>query len=493
MIKRRWLWVLPLAALLATVGVASAQAGEPAVHAAQASPSMFASNSVFCTPSKALPNRNISNPGVTKDAITITDMSIDSAGLKRLGVDQPEYSSFFTVFFNEINKCGGINGRKINAKKAIYNPTAPDLTGHLQALCIKATEDQKAFLVVGVGPPQGTSLQRCISISHKTMFNGPVNMSADDFNDAKGRLFSIYPAGDKTAAAVISDMIAQGQFKGKTVGVIGSATSPTAPTEQKEQYVDYLKAKGIDTDAFEILPCTGNVCVQGIGQAVRRMKDKGVNLIIMTANVSVTTVGSLMKELSTQNLKAPVYGPHTGALHADSVQQTLIRTAGTDGARYTNNLGWYAFNHVEVQGAWRTGQAKAAPFANMCHATLAKALNQPAYVFGEKDINTARWTGVVNVCIQVHELARTIESLGANVTTERMAAAIKVQKEIDQTYVTKGLPEFNSTKWYTAGNITPKKGTWVKFAFPCPLPTVQAANACFLPVDRPAVVRTIKY
>jgi ABC-type branched-subunit amino acid transport system substrate-binding protein len=492
MSKRRWLWALPLAALLATVGVTTAQAADGGVKAAQTT-SMFASNSVFCTPSAPLPNRNVSSPGVTKDSITITDMSIDSAGLKRLGVDQPEYSTFFTVFFNEINKCGGINGRKVNAKKAIYNPVAPDLNGHLQALCLKATEDQKAFLVVGVGPPQGTSLQRCIGVNHKTMFNGPVNMSADDFNDSKGRLFSLYPAGDKTAAAVISDMINQKQLQGRTIGVLGSATSPTAAGEQQDQYVDYLKKKGLEAASFEVLPCTGNVCTQGIPQAVSRMKAKGVNLIIMTANVSVTTVGTVFRELANQGMKAPVYGPHTGALHADSVQSTLIRTAGTDGARYVSSLGWYALNHVEPQGAWRTGQAKASPFSNMCHATVAKALNQAPYVFGEKDINSARWTGVVNVCIQVHELGRAIESLGANVTTERMVAAVKAQKEIDQTYIYKDLPETNSTKWYTAGNITPSKGVWVKFVFPCPLPTVQATSACFLPVDRPARVRTIKY
>jgi ABC-type branched-subunit amino acid transport system substrate-binding protein len=492
MSKRRWLWALPLAGLLATVGVTTAQASDGSVRAAQ-TPSMFASSTAFCTPSAPLANRNASNPGVTKDAITITDMSIDSAGLKRLGVDQPEYSAFFTVFLNELNRCGGINGRKINAKKAIYNPVAPDLNGHLQALCLKATEDQKAFLVLGVGPPQGTSLQRCISVNHKTMFNGPVNMAADDFADAKGRLFSFYPAGDKTAAAVISDMIAQKQLQGRNIGVLGSATSPTAAGDQKDQYVDYLKAKGVDVAQFEVLPCTGNVCTSGIPAAISRMKSKGVNLIIMTANVSVTTVGTVFRELAAQGMKAPVYGPHTGALHADSVQSTLIRTTGNDGARYVNSLGWYAFNHVEAQGAWRTGQAKATPFANMCQQVYAKAAGQPPYAFGEKDINSSRWTGVTTACRQVHQIGRAIESLGANVTTERMATAIKNELDLERTYDYKGIPDLGQFTWYTAGRITAPKGVWVKFTFPCPLPTLQATQACFLPVDRPARVRTIKY
>ena len=287
-------------------------------------------------------------------------------------------------------------------------------------------------------------------------------------------------------------MIAQNQLKGRTIGVIGSNTSPTAAGDQQDQYVDALKAKGYDTADFEVLPCTGNVCTSGIPQAIQRMKAKNVNVIIMTANVSVTTVGSIFRELNQQNMKAPVYGPHTGALHADSVQSTLIRTTGADGARYVNNLGWYAFNHVEAQGAWRTGQAKATAFANMCTATYAKATGT-TYVFGERDINNSRWTGVVTACRQVHQLGRAIESLGANVTTERMASAIKNEQDLERTYDYKGIPDLGTYTWYTAGRIAPTKGVWVKFTYPCPLPTLQANQACFVPVDKPARVRTIKY
>jgi len=235
------------------------------------------------------------------------------------------------------------------------------------------------------------------------------------------------------------------------------------------------------------------VCTQNVSQAIRRMRDRGVNIIVMTANVSVTTVGTIFKEISDQGMKAPVYGPFTGALHADSVQSTLIRTAGSDGARYTNNLGWYAFNPIEVVGAWRTGQAGASAFSKVCQDVVAKSLKQPAYVFGERDINSANWTGVMSACVRMHEFGRVIESLGANVTTERMIQAIRTQREIDQSYTYKGIPEFNSLKWFTDKNLAPSKGVWVKFNFPCPLPTVQAANACMLPVDRPARVRTIKY
>lgn len=491
MSKRHWLRVLPLAALLVTSGITTARAASTDARAAQTT-SMFARQDVFCTPSRALPGRNSSNPGVTPSSITITDMSIDSAGLARLGVSQPEYADFFTIFANEINKCGGINGRRINLKKAIYNPVAPDLSGHLQALCIKATEDQKAFVVVGVGPPQGTALQRCISVNHKTMFNGPVNMSSSDFNAAKGRLFSLYGSSDRVAAATVQFLISEGELRGKKVGIIGSATSPTAASEQKAFYNDYLEKKGVNVDAFEILPCQGNVCVQGIGPAVQRMKARGINVLIMTANVSITTVGQFLREVATQGLRAPIYGPQTGALHADSVQNTVVRTAGNDAARYINNLGYYAFNTTEVQGAWRIKAATESRFAKMCNAVVGKAKNQRPYEFGERDINNSRWTGVGNVCTQMREIGRAIESLGANVTTERMVNAIKNQRETDSIYAYRNLPEFSAKKWFTAGNLTPGKGVLTRWTYPCPLPTVQATTACMLPVDRPPRIKTIR-
>ena len=114
-------------------------------------------------------------------------------------------------------------------------------------------------------------------------------------------------------------------------------------------------------------------------------------------------------------------------------------------------------------------------------------------MFGERDINNSRWTGVGNACTQIREIGRAIESLGANVTTERMVQAIKNQRETDSIYAYRNIPEFSSTKWFTAGQLTPRKGVLTRWNFPCPLPTVQSTTACMLPVDRPPRVRSINF
>ncbi|MCU1375172.1 MAG: hypothetical protein JWO68_2458 [Actinomycetia bacterium] len=489
---KRLRWIVALAALVGTVGITAADAaptGGPT--AAQVGASPFDSPTVFCTKSTApAGTRNSASPGVTPSSINITDMSIDTEALKRLGVDQLNFHETFVTFFNEVNKCGGINGRKVNLKTALYNPTAPDLTGHLQAICIKATEDQKAFVVVGIGPPQNTSIGRCVSVNHKSIFNGPVAMLSEDFADARGRLISIYPAGDRMAAGFIADAAGQGAFKGKKIGVIGTANTATSAGEQDAQYVDGLKKKGYSVADFEVLPCQGTVCTQGIGQAVSRMKAKDVDLVVMTHYVSITTVGQIFRELKAQNLKAPVLGPSTASLHADSVMPTYLRASGSDGAAFAAQNGWYAYNFQEVQNAWRTGQAKQTPVSRMCTATLAKALNQREYQFNETDISSGRWLSTNNICIQVRDIAKAIWSLGNNVTTDRMVAALRAQKETDKSMVS---PDFRDKKWFMDKDVSPASVSVGKFAFPCPLPKVIAGNACFLPVDRPARVRRITY
>ncbi|MCU1484273.1 MAG: hypothetical protein JWN67_1019 [Actinomycetia bacterium] len=488
--KRLRSFVALAAVLGAVVGVVEASPAPAKVVAAQAV-SPFDSPDVFCT--KSTPpsgTRNSSSPGVTPSSITITDMSIDTEALKRLGVDQLNFHETFVTFFNEINKCGGINGRKINLKTALYNPVAPDLSGHLQAICLKATEDHKAFFVVEIGAPQNTSIGRCVSVNHKTIMNGPVAMLADDFADAKGRLVSIYPAGDRMASGFIADAAAQGEFKGRTIGVIGTANTATSAGEQQDQYVDGLKKKGYDVASFEVLPCQGTVCSQGISSAVSRMKAKGVNLLIMTHYVSITSVGQIFRELRNQGLKAPVMGPSTAALHADSVMPNYLRSAGTDGAASAAANGWFAYNFVEIQNAWRTGQAKQTPVSKMCTATLAKALNQREYQFNETDISNGRWLSTNNICIQVRDIARAIWSLGSNVTTDRMVTALRAQKETDKSMVS---PDFRDKKWFMDKDVAPASVSVGRFAFPCPLPKLISGNACFLPVDRPARVRRIKY
>jgi hypothetical protein len=480
-----------LVACIATLAsmLAFAPASSATVKAAQTGQNPFEVPGQFCVKHAAPPGaKNSSSPGVTPSTITFSDTSLDVAALKRLaGVDQMDFDAAYKAYVDIINdQCGGINGRKIVFKKALYNVLAPDLQGHLQALCLKVTEDFKALVNMGTGMPQ---IQRCVSINHKTLSMAAAETPAADYTQSAGRIFSRYPASDYTALAFIKAAASDQLFKGKKVGVLSNAIRATSTAQAKDDYISELKKVGVDAD-LEMLPCTGNVCTSGITAAIRRFKDSGVNLMVLSTDVSVATIGAVFREMKAQNFRAATWGPGIDALHSDSNMAGIVRAAGADAVAFMQDIGFYSVEFISRNG-WRLGVVKETPYGKMCTSTLAKQLHERQYQFNETDINSARWTGSTGICFQTQRLAAAIWSLGNNVTGERLAVALRNQK-LGQ------MPDnqqwTRTTQWYSGSNIRPAAVFTHKLAYPCPLPTRgPATSACMLSVDRPPRARTIKY
>jgi hypothetical protein len=480
--------LLASVATLATM-LAFAPSSGASVQAAQASQNPFEVSDAFCRKHTAPPGaKNTSSPGVTPSQITISDTSLDVDALRRLaGVDQMNFNQAYRAYVDVINQqCGGINGRKVVMKSSLYNVLAPDLNGHLQALCLRVTEDFKSLVNFGTGMPQN---QRCVSITHKTITIAAAETPAADYLQSNGRIVSRYPASDYVALAFIKYASAAGVFKGKKVGVLSAAVRATSTAQARDDYIDVLKKAGIDAD-LEMLPCTGNVCTSGIGPALRRFKESGVNLIVLSTDVNVASIGAVFREMKNQNFKAPMWGGGIDALHSDSNQAGIVRAAGADAAQFMDDVGWYSIEFI-LRNAWRIGAAKETPYGKMCTSTLAKQLNQRQYQFNEADINNARWTGSTGICFQVRRVAAAIWSLGNNVTTERLAAALAKQPLTD-------LPDTQkmtrTTQWFSGTNIKPSAVFVHRFNYPCPQPTRgPATSACMLSVDRPPRMFVVKY
>lgn len=483
---RRIRRALALAVVLVTVGIGQASAGTPVRATQTANP--FERADVFCVKHTPPPGqRNSSNPGVTPSSITIGDQSIDAGALRRLGVITQDLSASINVFLDEVNRCGGINGRRLIVKKALFNPVAPDQAGHQQANCLKLTEDAKAFMVIG-----GTSalMQRCIAVNHKTIVEAPFGTPSDDFRDAKGRIVSSSPAGDELASAFINDAVKQGLFKGKTVTVLTNNLSATSVSEARHDYIDVLKSKGIDAD-LEVLPCTGRVCSSGDGAAVRHMKENGTNLIIMSHATTVATPGPFFNEMRKQNLRAQIWGPDTPNVYSDVALTGVNSAATSDALQFIDDVGWYAVGlSRDINGAWRSGRYKDSEFAKMCHRTWAKATGKPEIRFTNATIDDGTWSTPVGACITVRNVARTIWSLGNNVTTERMAVALRGLKDDyrrDNVPMPKGLPAY-----YSINNLAPTVVTTTKYNYPCPLPTRDTRKGCMMPLDTPLRFRSVR-
>jgi hypothetical protein len=482
-----------LAACVAAVAISlspTVQAA-PTSHAAQATStglpaSPFDRPDVFCTTAPAPPPgaRNSASPGVSPTSITISDISLDTDALRRVGSDQANFHQFFAAFWDEVNRCGGINGRKVNFKSALYNPAAPDLAGHQQALCIKVTEDQKAFLAMGI---TSVNIHNCLSVRKKTITNAPAYVSSDDFAASKGRIVSLYPAADKLGEAFVKDQASA--LKGRKVGVIGNllATQPTSVQDLKEQYIEPLASIGVDAQ-LEVVPCVGQVCGGTIPQAISRFKAAGVDTLVLAHIFNPNAVGTLFKEMANQNYKPRVTGPDTDSMHGDSNQAQTVRVGGTDAAKWADALDWRSIG-LDPRGGWRTGSAKESTVARMCTTTLGRLLNQKPYDYTAVNINNARWQAATNTCMQVRYMARALYSLGNNVTTERMVNAMRAERNVDR----RDNHQFSREKiFYMERDVRPTTASTMTYKYPCNLPVPQTAG-CMLPTDTPPRIRTIKY
>ena len=88
-----------------------------------------------------------STPGVTKDEIKVGITYIDFSSIRNIvDIDHGDYEAAYNAVIKDVNKRGGVNGRKIVPVFAAVSPVG---TVSQQEACVKLTEDEKVFAAVG--------------------------------------------------------------------------------------------------------------------------------------------------------------------------------------------------------------------------------------------------------------------------------------------------------------------------------------------------------
>src|SRR3954463_3558163 len=89
------------------------------------------------------------SPGVTPSTIKNGGTYVDTKALKKLAnldYNLGDHKAVYTALADDINKHGGINGRKLQLVFAPINPTSP---APAEQACLKLTGDDKVFLITG--------------------------------------------------------------------------------------------------------------------------------------------------------------------------------------------------------------------------------------------------------------------------------------------------------------------------------------------------------
>ena len=227
-----------------------------------------------------------STPGVSKTTIKIGVSQIDLSSVVQYtsGLTQGDFKGAFTALIANLNKKGGINGRKV--VPTFVNPN-PLQSSSAAAACTQLTEDDNVFAVIGQfysTDPQCYVAQHATPVVGGTMTNA--GLAA-----ARAPWFTAAPNADVLEPAAVAAAAKAGVFKGKTVGVLSySGANPGVFAN----VVATLRRSGVTPKVTATAQANAGdpaaTFQQVSGVFVPKFQTAGVNVLVAIGEASTTWV-----------------------------------------------------------------------------------------------------------------------------------------------------------------------------------------------------------
>ena len=435
----------------AGLGATAAAAAAPRVTP-DPSTSPFTSKTSFCTKDTAKhTGLKATAPGVTADSIKMVAIELplqpgDSPQGYRYNLGDPV--DMLKTFAKMVNDCGGINGRQLDLAVVEQAGGAADQATTLanaQAACIKATEDEKPFIVMtwtgGFAAPQ------CITDDHKTLMLDGLVTQNEYLKTAQGRHI-LFGNTNEVAQyqAPMLDLLESGKLKGKKVAVL-YPTFTTGIDLIKANVTDLLKSKGVKVVySTPLTPDPAGDISSQYPVLVNQLKQDGVNVLITgSAGGNTFRFAALTKELRNQGLDQAIQIYNLDAQY-DAVADLSRIVGGADGAKLINDMKINAYSPAGQQD-WRAG-ATEGDLVTVCNkdydanTTLAKdTLPEPAPPAFARD----PYSTVALICAMYRTLGRALYNAGPNLTQKSAIKAFEALPFTDS-IAAKGSPAPRATQ-----------------------------------------------
>ncbi len=223
--------------------------------------------------------------GVTKDEIKVGIPLIDFSAIKDF-VDYKfgDTKKIAQVFVDDINKNGGINGRKLVPVYKKYPPIPGGKPDPL-SLCTAWTEDDKVFAVLGVFIDFTGQGQKCLTTEHNVIHIGH-ELDQPWIDEAPGGLLLTPDATKEGVSTALVNLLADtGRLKGKTVAVVGDKNNES---RVNDVIVPALKKAKAKTGSTAILNITGTDTTAAQAQVdsfIEKWKTEDVNTVFLAGNL----------------------------------------------------------------------------------------------------------------------------------------------------------------------------------------------------------------
>jgi ABC-type branched-subunit amino acid transport system substrate-binding protein len=229
-------------------------------------------------------------PGVTADSIKIGISLIDFKCIQQfIDFTRPNQQAIYQAFVDDVNKKGGVNGRKLVADFHTECPltSTSDL---LVQICTHFTDDDKVFAVIGnlSDAAQDTAIHTCIAKKHKTpVVTFQVTQAMFD-QVPPGMLIFPGTTPERSSAVLFELLQKQGVLQGKKLAVLAQQTSQVSV---KSVVLPAIKKTGVATGTTAYLTINGPDTTAAQAQLdsfIERWKSEGVNAVFITGQDAIT-------------------------------------------------------------------------------------------------------------------------------------------------------------------------------------------------------------
>ena len=340
--------------------------------------------------------------GVTKGEIKIGITYPDLDAIRSVtNTNHGDYEESYRAVVDDLNRRGGVNGRKVVPVFAKINPIG-DVPA--QEACVKLTEDEKVFVAMSFF---NADAPLCFVQSHDTPILGgqttPKNLAA-----AKAPWVTLESGAD-LGVRQIDALAKAGALKGK-LGIVANAIEEQS--QLKDVVLPALKQRGLrGTTAIIDAPSGDTVAnVQQATTIMERFKSDGVKTVLLVGGAVTAVVNALSKS---------DYRPRLVANNARNLASTASNPA-TDPAV------------VKTAISADSGFIFSDPALKKCFATIEKKTgnkiveNVPQ---GEPQYRVSAQTA----CEYIDLFATLATAAGKNLTTESFGKAIDRLKTVTVT------------------------------------------------------------
>jgi hypothetical protein len=391
--------------------------------------SRFAKADTFCEPTTEKPAEapTATDDGITADSIAITHIRVTLEDLEALDFaipigDPVDQAKKFVGLVND--RCGGINGRKLDLSLVEAPPLAPtgqDPAGVAQAACIEATEDHHAAFAFSGSGWGGQGGAACVTGAHDTVYLTTYNISQEDLEGADNRLYSFTLSSADGLEYLARRLVSKGLLEGKTIGVV-MPDGPGDPEIVEQGLLDTLEELNVPVKRVDTIGCGGgNSCTTGVIESVRGMIADGVDVLFPLLNV--ISLPGYLNEMVTQDVKPgqiKMYQSGYNAQSGDLVSSKVVTFGGPKaGALYNGTL----IVANGATGAFRLPGYQPPEYGEMCNREYQEAGGKK-YSAIDPATNSA-YGATVGMCTFIRTIARAVEAAGPNPTREDLAAAVE--------------------------------------------------------------------